>query len=246
MRYFAVILAAGESRRMKRDGLPKPFYRLAGKPVLLYSVERFLSFSEIEKLYLVIAEALEAEFCRLLAELPEPLLARIELAFGGQSRAESLDLALHEIARRENLDAEAELVILTHDAARPFVSAACLREHLSRMSGGETMLSTALPLSDTLLRVEAERVFDVPDRRSYALAQTPQSFFWPSYWKVKKSLDPELFRTATDLTSLYTAAGEKPSFVLGEINNFKLTEADDLKRAEFYLQKERVPRGKGN
>ena len=51
---FAAILAGGTGTRMQGAGKPKQFLEIAGKPILVHSVERFLENEDFEKVMVLV------------------------------------------------------------------------------------------------------------------------------------------------------------------------------------------------
>ena len=49
----AIILAAGVGQRMRNGGLPKQFLKLMGKPIIIYTIEKFEQCKEIDQIIVV-------------------------------------------------------------------------------------------------------------------------------------------------------------------------------------------------
>ena len=85
---YAIILAGGVGQRMRSSGMPKQFLEVFGKPIIVYTLEKFDSCSSIDKI--VIA-------CNLSwIDHMEDLLRRyifskvIQVVSGGKSRQDSI------------------------------------------------------------------------------------------------------------------------------------------------------------
>ena len=68
------------------------------------------------------------------------------------------------------------VVVLVHDAARPFVDDGCHRARLEALDEGWDGAVPGLPVADTVKRVEGDRVVETLARDLLATVQTPQAF----------------------------------------------------------------------
>jgi 2-C-methyl-D-erythritol 4-phosphate cytidylyltransferase len=116
--------------------------------------------------------------------------------------------------------------VLVHDAARPLVSAAVVRDVMAALAEGASAAVPVIPVADSLRTVDGEPV----DRSRFVAVQTPQGF------------DIELLRrahaqapSATDDASLLMGLGLTVRHVAGEATNLKITEPHDLVIAEAVL-----------
>ena len=88
---FAAILAGGKGTRMKSATLPKQFLPLGDTPMLIYTINKFLSVSQIDKIYIGINPEWKDYALELIStHLSESACAQIELVDGGKDRNESL------------------------------------------------------------------------------------------------------------------------------------------------------------
>jgi 2-C-methyl-D-erythritol 4-phosphate cytidylyltransferase len=143
---------------------------------------------------------------------------------GGSTRAESVRSALAEVS-------EEALVVLVHDAARPLVSDEVVARVLGPLSEGYEGVVPALPVPDTLKRVEDERVVETVSRDGLVGAQTPQAFLVQS---LRRAFEGDL-GTATDCASLVERAGGAVAVVEGDPRLLKVTTAADLALVEALL-----------
>jgi 2-C-methyl-D-erythritol 4-phosphate cytidylyltransferase len=139
---------------------------------------------------------------------------------GGATRAESVKRALDEVP-------EEAAVVLVHDAARPYVDDAVIERVLAPLGEGWDGAVPALPLSDTVKRVDGERVVETLPRDALRAVQTPQAFVAPVLRDAYASGD---LTTATDCASLVEARGGRVKIVPGDPRLAKITDAADLER----------------
>jgi 2-C-methyl-D-erythritol 4-phosphate cytidylyltransferase len=143
---------------------------------------------------------------------------------GGATRAESVRRALAEVP------VEA-LVVLVHDAARPLLSDEVVERVLGPLSEGHDGVVPALPVPDTLKRVEGQRVVETVPRDGLVGAQTPQAFLAHA---LRAAVEGDL-SGATDCASLVERAGGRVAVVDGDPRLLKVTSPQDLELVEALL-----------
>jgi 2-C-methyl-D-erythritol 4-phosphate cytidylyltransferase len=211
--------AAGKGERAG-DGAPKQFRRIAGVPMLLRAIRPFASHPRVRQ----VVVALPAKD----ASAPPDWLAavvgdRLRVVAGGATRAASVRRAL------DALDPACALV-LVHDAARPFVSAAEIDAVIAAAEQGTGAL-VAVPVSDTLKRSDDGRhVLATPSRAGLYRALTPQGF--PRAMLAAAYATAGDAPDATDDAGVVEAAGGKIVLVPGRTTNIKVTTPDDFALAE--------------
>ncbi len=223
MTIHAIILAAGRGTRLVQvtpsGSLPKQYLEVGGQSILRRTVEVFAAHSEIDHLQLVIHPDDEMAYRQAVAglSLPDPV-------YGGESRQESVFNALMQ------LNAAADDLVLIHDAARPFVSPATIDAALAGLRDGVHLhgVIAAIPLTDTLKRVEDGIVRETVPRADLWRAQTPQLFRFGAILSAhRKAVGAQL----TDDAAVAEAAGLKIGIVPDSAANFKITTIEELERA---------------
>jgi 2-C-methyl-D-erythritol 4-phosphate cytidylyltransferase len=218
---WAVLAAAGRGERLGSDR-PKAFARLGGRPLLAESLERLDASGWIDQI--VIAAPPEWEEPSILVA-EEIAAAKVAAAVtGGASRSESVRLALAEVP-------EDAAVVLVHDAARPLLPEEVLERVLAPLSEGWDGVVPALQVSDTVKRVEGERVVETLRRDDLVAVQTPQAFL-PDV--LRRAVAGEVAE-ATDCASLVESAGGRVRWVDGDPRLLKVTDQDDLALVESWL-----------
>ena len=163
---WAILVAAGEGARLGADR-PKAFAALGGRPLLAESIER-LDRSEWVDAVVVVAPADWEEPTILLAE--ELVASKVSaVVTGGATRAESVRRGLAEIPGEA-------LVVVVHDAARPFVDDAILGRLLARLAEGVDGAVPGLAVHDTVRRVAGGVAVETITRDGLVAVQTPQVF----------------------------------------------------------------------
>lgn len=218
----ALIVAAGRGQRAG-GGLPKQWRPLAGKRVLDWTLQRFTDAPEINLIALVLSPDDTdrwAEFARTDG---------LVLAPGGEDRAGSVRNGL---AALEDYDVTR---VLIHDAARPCVSAAVIRDVVNALSLHRAA-APGLAVTDALwtgTETGAEsRVTGTQDRTGLFAAQTPQGFHYDAI-RAAHAAHPG---AAADDVEVARAAGIGVAIVPGDPDNLKITHAGDFARAERILR----------
>ncbi|HDL5355490.1 TPA: 2-C-methyl-D-erythritol 4-phosphate cytidylyltransferase [Mannheimia haemolytica] len=216
---MAVIPASGVGSRMQAEK-PKQYLQLKGKTILEHTVSIFLEHPHVEKV--IVAVARKDPFYSTLELLKSP---KIQLVFGGETRADSVLNALQEI-NTENAWA------LVHDAARPCLKRSDLDKLLQINDPQGGIL--AIPAVDTMKRANGTKIAHTEDRSTLWHALTPQ--FFPAQ-ALKQALSSAFANKlqVTDEASAMELAGYQPQLVSGRSDNIKITRPEDLALAEFYL-----------
>ena len=216
--YFGGICAAGKGTRFGGD-TPKQFLLLKGKPVVAWSAEEMLKCSEIGKIFVAVSKEY-VDFCKsLFAD------SKIEVIEGGKDRSDTVAV----MAEKALSVGVPDDVMITHDAARPFVSKEtflrCAKAAEEYGVGG-----TAIPATDTVLQCREDFIYAAPPREEMFLAQTPQCFKLGLFKEVWESISEEEKRSATDACGMFFRAGRKVRIVEGENSALKITVEEDFDR----------------
>ena len=221
----AIIVAAGNSRRMGFDKLTAP---LAGKPLIAHSIAAFAVSEVIDEIILVTREERIRELRELVVSERFSKIARI--IAGGAERHLSVWNGLQAV------DHSAEFVAI-HDAARPLITPLVIRETLA-LACKHGAASCAAPVADTLKRAVAKDsemiVSDGVDRENLWAMQTPQIFskaqIVAAYERVIANGE-----VVTDEVSAIQRAGGEVALLHNHDWNFKITLPNDLALAAQIL-----------
>lgn len=234
MSIYGVICAGGTGLRMNGEK-PKQFLELAGKPVIIYSIEKFLNSNYCDEILILVPQ----EWVAYTEDIIEQYIknctnennqVKINILPGGDTRNETIVKAMQFVESAGKLDQET--IFITHDAARPFPTERMIKESISKLKNADAV-TVAVPVTDTVLISEdGNFTNEVPDRRKMFNIQTPQSFR-PVEWKEKydKLSDAEK-KTLTDVTGLYVRENCKVKIIDGSDDNIKITYPKDLVIAE--------------
>jgi len=216
---IALIVAAGSGTRLGGD-VPKQYLPLAGRAVLRHSVETFLRHPAISGVRVVISAEHRALYDSAVAGL-----AILPPVPGGASRQDSVRNGLKSLA-----DLRPDRVLI-HDAARPFLTGDIIDRTLAALDEAPGVV-VAVPVTDTLKRGHDGRVAGTVDRSALWRAQTPQGFRYADIVAAHRQAKGSAM---TDDAAVAEAAGLPVKLVMGADDNFKITTAEDLRRAERML-----------
>ena len=218
---WALIAAAGSGERLGIDR-PKAFAGLGGRPLLAESLDRLDRCELVDAIVVAAPPGWEEPAILLAEELAASKV--VACVTGGATRAESVAAALFEVP-------VGALVVLVHDAARPLVTDAVVERLIGPLREGFEGVVPALPVADTLKRVDEGVVVETVDREGLVVAQTPQAFLAPS---LRKAFTHQI-SAATDCASLVERTGGRIAVVDGDPRLLKITTPADLALVESWL-----------
>lgn len=203
---------------------PKALVPLAGRPMLLWSIDALRVSPSIDEVVLLCPPGGEAEMRAALGEAH----AGVRLVDGGASRAESVREGVRAASARATR-------ILVHDAARPLVTPALIDRVLGAMEGVDGAIAAA-PSPDTLKRADGDLIGGTVDRAGLWGAQTPQAFWAPALRAAIAAAEAEgRLARATDCASLLEARGGRVRLVASLEPNLKVTTRADARLAAALL-----------
>jgi 2-C-methyl-D-erythritol 4-phosphate cytidylyltransferase len=219
-----VIVAAGSSTRTAGAEL-KQFRWVAGKPMLLHSVQRFMERDDVALVVCVLPKSHAGD--------PPPWLFqcdvdRLLVSVGGRERGESVLNGLEDMPPEVG-------IVLVHDAARPLVDADTIERVIAKAREGVGAVP-ALPATDTMKEVdESGAIVRTPDRTRLFHAQTPQGF--PRAMLEEAYLRAKSDRIqATDDAALCERIGARVVIVEGSVTGMKVTTDEDFARVDALVK----------
>jgi 2-C-methyl-D-erythritol 4-phosphate cytidylyltransferase len=218
---WALLVAAGTGERLGIDR-PKAFAVLGGRPLLAESLDRLDRSPWIDAIVVAAAPGWEEPSILLSEELATTKV--VSCVTGGATRAESVRAALTDVP-------DDAIIVVVHDAARPLIDDAVIERVLQPLAEGFDGAVPALPIRDTIKRVERGVVAETVSRDGLFCAQTPQAFLAPA---LRRAYSGDL-ADATDCASLVERSGGRIVVVEGDRRLLKVTTPDDLALVESWL-----------
>lgn len=247
MKVVVIIPAAGLGTRMapvpsapiapgkdaKKTQPSKQFTELAGTPILIHTLRKFAGMTDVSEIFVALRENEIEGFRERLNQTQDLKTKKVELVVGGEHRQQSVENALNAVK------ADADDIVLVHDAVRPFVTPEIIHEVIDAARKYGAAIA-GMPAVDTVKQVErtSERAIikaTIP-RAGIVLAQTPQGFRYSVIKKIFDEAATDGFM-GTDEASLAERSGHEVAVVMGSPRNIKITTPSDMELAEFYLRK---------
>jgi len=219
MKRSVVIVAGGSGTRMQSE-IPKQFLEINGKPVIIWTIEKFLSFDPHIQVIVVLPGSHMLYWQDQIQRFP--FLSQAISTAGGISRFHSVRNGLAHV-NPGNL-------VGIHDAVRPLVSL----DTLERCYAEAEKTGCAIPvidMEDSLRRI-TKKGSSIFNRNLVKRVQTPQTF---SSEKILTAYENCLDTTHTDDASVYESYFGKVHLVEGNKENLKITYPSDIRIAEILL-----------
>jgi len=212
MELYAVIVAGGSGKRMGAE-IPKQFLELAGRPVLMHTIERFKSFNDAIEIITVLPE----NQLRFWIDLQKKYSFKVShtLVKGGSVRFFSVRNGLKFV----NVPG----LVAIHDGVRPFVSIDTIKRCFDTAEKLGNAIPTVSPADS--LRILTDQGSLSVNRLHVKQIQTPQVF---NAELIKKAYLQEYRPEFTDDATVLEKTGEKINLIEGNRENIKITNPEDL------------------
>ena len=226
MSLFLIILAAGDSKRLKSN-TPKPFHIVNNMTLLEHSFNAFKDFDEIKKTIIVYNKKHKKHLDKLN-------LKNTLKVMGGKTRQESTFKALKRIKKMNCKK------IIIHDSARSAPSKDLINKIIYNLKKNHAVIPV-IKINDATKRVKKNTIFKNIDRSSLRFSQTPQGF---TYKKIYEKHIKNINTSFEDDSALFTKDEEKVVTITGSKKNLKITDKEDLNIFKS-LKKEKTYSGIG-
>lgn len=231
---FGAILAGGTGSRMHNENMPKQFLDIGGKPIVIYTVEKFMVAEDIDVVFIGVHKDWVSYLNDLLEKYLGHSLDRIRVVEGGSDRNETIQNIVSAI-EKEYGESE-DHIIVTHDAVRPFITLRIIKENVeAAVKYGA--VDTVFPASDTIVEsADGQVITSIPERKRMYQGQTPQSFKMSLLKKLYNSLTEDEKLTLTDACKICVVRNHPVYLVTGSDTNMKITTPGDLKIAKAMVE----------
>jgi len=221
-RFSVVMPAAGIGKRVGSE-IPKQYLTILDKAIIEYSLAPFLAHPDINQVIVSIAE--NDQWFHRLSVAKHP---KLNIVKGGKERVDSVLSALKSLPDTD--------YVLVHDAARPCIQTSDIDKLLEHALQYDSGAMLAYRVRDTMKRSSTEQqVKHTVDRDNLWHALTPQMF--KNQQLISAITGIEAQHLITDEASAIELSGGAVSIIEGRSDNIKVTQAEDLLLAEFYLSK---------
>jgi 2-C-methyl-D-erythritol 4-phosphate cytidylyltransferase / 2-C-methyl-D-erythritol 2,4-cyclodiphosphate synthase len=222
-RTAAILVAAGRGLRAGAGG-PKQYRTIGGQTVIFRAMEAFCRHPDVFAVQPVVNPDDAAAFNDAVIGL-----RHAPPTSGGATRQASVHAGLEALA------SEKPDIVLIHDAARPFVTAAVISRAIDA-AGRTGAAIPAVPVTDTIkLTSDNGDVEATPERARLRIAQTPQAFRFEIILEAHRRASRDGRSDFTDDAALAEWAGLTVATFEGDPANMKLTTPEDFVREEARL-----------
>ena len=223
MRKVAIIVAGGKGERMGAS-TPKQFLELAGKPILMHTLEKFKKADPTIEIILALPEN-QIDFWEELFHKYQLPKVQHQIVKGGQTRFHSVQNALKLVKEGS--------VVAIHDGVRPLVSI----DTINNCYAAAEKNGNAIPVVEVVDSLrhysKQDKTNEAVSRSCYRTVQTPQCF---TSELILKAYQQDFDKLFTDDATVVEKLGEKINLVDGNRNNIKITTAEDLIIAEAFIK----------
>lgn len=213
--------------------MPKQYQTVGGRPMLSYTLAAFDACSEFSQTLVVLAPDDSHFDARRFGGLRFAVKR-----CGGATRQASVYNGLNALVEFGAKDHD---WVLVHDAARPGITPEMIRQLVGELKDDAVGGILALPVADTLKRIEAEgdahaegRIARTESRNGLWQAQTPQMFRLGMLRDAIQRARQD-GHDLTDEASAIEWLGHAPRLVQGSLRNFKVTYPEDFALAGAML-----------
>lgn len=222
---YAIILAAGVGQRMRNGGLPKQFLKLMGKPIVIYTLEKFEQCEEINQVIIVCHGSYIEHMNSLLKLYQIKKVAKVIV--GGSDRQNSLKRGLDAI---REIGGKTEDTVVIHDGVRPLISTAVISENI-RVAKQYGCAITVHPVTESVvISSQEDASMDDFQKRADTYSMTaPQTFrlgeIAEAYEKIEQMDEGEI--PLLDAAMVYAKLGGTVHLVKEQGANIKITTPED-------------------
>lgn len=224
---YVIIVAGGSGTRMGHS-VPKQFMRLAGRPLLMHTIEKFYRSNTKPTILVALPLNQQSIWRNLCAN--EGFDIPHHICDGGETRFQTVKNSLRWISQLNQI----VHTIAVHDAARPLVSSPLIDKIFDAATTHGAVVP-AVRCIDSIRLVDADSGTNVAYPRTHVwMVQTPQAFHAQTLISAYNVEETPLF---TDDASVVEAKKIPIEIIDGEYDNIKITFPTDLETAEFLLKK---------
>ena len=228
MRHCVIIVAGGSGSRVG-SAVPKQFLELAGKPVLMLTIDAFeQALAQKSHEITVVLPQAQIGYWQQLCKSYGFATAHKVVA-GGNTRFESVKNGLGSFG-----SFAAEDLVAVHDGVRPLVTPRVIADTFA-MAAEKGSAIPVVRVVDSVRLLGDDGKSEAMDRSKLRAVQTPQTF---NAQMLSAAYDVDYDPLFTDDASVFERAGHEVWLCDGDERNLKITHKLDLTIAEKLLESE--------
>ena len=229
---IAILTAAGIGTRMNQT-IPKQFMEIEGKPLIVYTIERFQKHPDIDSIIIVCLKDWTKKMEKIIKDYHLDKVNHI--VEGGETGQESIYRGFF-IAKDHY---EPDSVVLVHDGNRPLVSEQIISDAISlcKQKGNavgyipsQEVLMISDDMDSSLTQIERDKV---------ARTQTPHAFYLKDIDLIYRLAEEKGIKNSPALCSICASLGRRIYLYPGSEKNFKITTPVDIEIFKALIKAEK-------
>lgn len=219
---IGIIRSGGSGSRLGAK-IPKQYIKIGNKPIIQYSIEKFLRNKLIDAIIIVCTE----QWQPLLTEIKLSINTKKTISFANAGETRQLSI-LEGLKMAAELYGTSDNIVLIHDGARPLVSDDLISRCILNC-GEYDCVMPVVGVKDTIyLSSDGSHIDSLLNRKELWCGQAPESFVMDKYLNSHKKVGYENLKSINGSTELAHLTGLKCKMIKGDPINFKITTAEDL------------------
>lgn len=222
----ALIFAGGVGQRMKISSKPKQFLELYGKPILIYTLEKFEDNPEIDSIVLICVKEW-IEHAKLL--LKRYGISKVCAVVSG---GETGQISIRNGVEKAHELFPSDTILLIHDGVRPLIDSKTISKAIRCVKKNGNAI-TISPCIETVVTVDDKNDVDrVINRNRCFNAKAPQCFILKDIYGAHMKAKDDGYSDFIDSACLMAHYGHQLHCIEGSSSNIKITTPMD-----YYLFK---------
>lgn len=222
---IAIIFAGGVGRRMNSISKPKQFLELNGKPIIIYTLEKFERNQLIDSIVISCVEDWIPYLQKIIQQFNISKVAAV--VPGGASGQDSI---YNGLAKTKELFNE-DVCVLIHDGVRPLINNQTITDCINTVWEKGNCI-TCIPTTETFIVTQENGSLEIPPRKDSLIARAPQCFLLQDILAAHEHARTEGLHDFIDSCTLMSHYGYTLNTIMGPIENIKITTP-----ADFYIFK---------
>lgn len=225
---IAIILSGGVGLRLGAD-IPKQYIIVQNKPILIYSLEKFINNPKIDFIIIALAPEWEEYVSSFLTEINK----KVVFSKPGKTREDTI---YNSLKMAKKLGGKDDDIVIIHDGVRPLVSETVINDCLYGCQQYEASIATTEVKDTIYVSSYGECITEVPERATLHAGQTPEAFKLGPYLRIHDEASEEEINKVTGGAQFAYQKGLSVFLSKGEDINFKITTPLDLARFEQIIK----------
>ena len=221
---YGLILAGGVGQRMRRQGMPKQFLEVFGKPIIIYTLQKFEYCEDIDEV-IIVCHSSWKEYMELMVQ--RYALKKIKAVIsGGKDRQDSV---LNGIKYIQSKGALSDDIIVIHDGVRPLIQESILSENVRVAKKYGSAMTVRPVIESVVITGNDEAEFGDFKKRDDTYSLTaPQSFQLNVLTKAYNDIGgKDTPMPLLDSALVFTYLGNNIHIIKENNNNLKVTTPED-------------------